>query len=302
MSNFGVGLDVQVRELNNKFKMILASKGGFGIRSLKVHFRRMDENGNGKLDKEEFSRALEAFGLFPTKPQLTDLMNYYDIDKDGNITYEEFLRGLRDPLNKRRLGLVNKAFNIMDKDNSGKITVKDIKGIFNVSENEDFLEGRKTANEVLEDFLNGFDGARGNSDGVITKPEFIDYYTDLSATIPEDEYFVRMMESVWQVCEDEDSTVTKEQIEFLTKTLRHKLMSFSKKSSEEFVLRQIFREFDVNNSGDLTIDELQGMLAKLGISADRKYMQGLFRKFDANDNGVIEFEEFCSFLINDPYK
>ena len=125
----------------------------------------------------------------------------------------------------------------MDKDGSGKITVKDIKGIFSVKENEDFLEGRKTANEVLEDFLNGFDGARGNSDGVITKTEFLDYYTDLSATIPEDEYFVRMMESVWQVCEDEDSTVTKEQIEFLTKTLRHKLMSFSKKSSEEFVLR-----------------------------------------------------------------
>ena len=58
----------------------------------------------------------------------------------------------------------------------------------------------------------------------------------------------------------------------------------------------------MNGSGDLTIDELQGMLAKLGISADRKYMRGLFRKFDANDNGVIEFEEFCSFLINDPYK
>ena len=46
-------------------------------------------------------------------------MKYYDIDKDGNITYEEFMRGLRDELNDRRLTMVKKSFAIMDKDGSG---------------------------------------------------------------------------------------------------------------------------------------------------------------------------------------
>jgi Ca2+-binding EF-hand superfamily protein len=27
------------------------------------------------------------------------LLKFYDVDGDGNITYEEFIRGLRDPLN-----------------------------------------------------------------------------------------------------------------------------------------------------------------------------------------------------------
>ena len=53
-------------------------------------------------------------------------MKFYDVDKDGNVSYDEFLRGLRDSLNDRRLNMVKKSFSIMDKDKSGSITVQDI--------------------------------------------------------------------------------------------------------------------------------------------------------------------------------
>ncbi len=120
--------------------------------------------------------------------------------------------------------------------------------------------------------------------------------------MPTDVYFVQMMESVWQVSEDEDQGVFKEQIEFLTKTLRQKLMAFANQRSDEYVLRQIFKDFDTNQSGNLTIDELTNMMAKLGISCERKYSSALLKKFDVNKNGTIEFEEFCEFLILNPYK
>jgi len=58
----------------------------------------MDYNGNGKLDASEFEQALAAYGIFVKKVELQALMKYYDIDGDGNITYEEFLNGLKDPL------------------------------------------------------------------------------------------------------------------------------------------------------------------------------------------------------------
>lgn len=35
------------------------------------------------------------FRLFPKKFDLQALMRYYDTDQDGNISYEEFIRGLR---------------------------------------------------------------------------------------------------------------------------------------------------------------------------------------------------------------
>lgn len=197
MAFYGVNMDVMVRELNLKFKLAIQQRGGVGIRSLGIIFKRMDFNGNKKLDIGEFEQALAAFGLFPKKVELQALMKFYDVDGDGNIGYEEFVRGLRDELTERRKVMVMKAFAMLDKDGSGELTVSDIAGIYDVSMNPEFLEGRKTRDEILRDFLQNFEGKGGNKDGIITAQEFIDYYTDLSMSTPSDEYFVRMMESTW---------------------------------------------------------------------------------------------------------
>ena len=253
---YGVGLNIEVGRINNQFKMQIQKRGGIGIRSLGVIFRRMDNNGNKKLDQAEFTEALATYGLFPKVVEIQALMKYYDVDGDGNITYEEFIRGLRDGLTERRQAMVDKAFALIDRNNSGTITIADIDAIYDVSQNQDFIDGTKTRQEILEEFLNGFDGMRGNNDGTITKQEWNDYYTDLSMSLPSDEYFVKMMESVWQICEDETSSVTQEQIKFLTKTIRAKLMDFSAGQTEELVLRNVFREFDLNGDGVLGSDEL----------------------------------------------
>ena len=60
-------------------------------------------------------------------------MKFYDVDGDGNITYEEFIRGLREPLSDRRKKMVQKAFSLMDKNGSGEITIQDIDAIYDVS-------------------------------------------------------------------------------------------------------------------------------------------------------------------------
>lgn len=58
----------------------------------------------------------------------------------------------------------------------------------------------------------------------------------------------------------------------------------------------------MNQSGAITIDELEGMLSKLGISVERKYMMAMMRELDTNRSGMLEFEEFLTFLLYDPYK
>lgn len=81
-------------------------------------------------------------------------MKYYDIDGDGNISYEEFLRGLRyiiisvttyrDELTERKKAMVEKAFSQLDKDGSGFISVSDVINIYDVKSHKEFQEGKKT--------------------------------------------------------------------------------------------------------------------------------------------------------------
>lgn len=150
----------------------------------------------------------------------------------------------RDELTPRRMAMVNKAFQMMDRDGSGQLTISDIASIYDVSMNPEFLEGRKTRDEILQDFLNNFDGARGNNDGVVTRQEWDDYYTDLSMSTPSDEYFVRMMESTWQVPEEENSAVTQQTVSHLLREVKSRVWELARQNPQ--FLQKIFNDFDLN--------------------------------------------------------
>ena len=222
-------------------------------------------------------------------------MRHYDIDGDGSISYEEFISGLRDELTPRRMTMVNKAFAMMDRDQSGQLTISDIASIYDVSMNPEFLEGRKTRDEILGDFLNNFDGARGNNDGVVTKQEWTDYYTDLSMSTPSDEYFVRMMESTWQVPEEENNAVTQQTVSHLLREVKSRVWELARQNPQ--FLQKIFNDFDLNQSGHLTIDEVTNLVAKLKISVERKFVYPFFKVVDANNSGGIEYAEFEAYII-----
>lgn len=148
----------------------------------------------------------------------------------------------------------------------------------------------------------GFD-LMGHGVKSVTKQEWFDYYTDLSMTMVQDNYFVGMLEAIWCVAEDASTTVSKTEMEHLVKSIRHKLLDLSVGDrSDEYVLRQVFREFDTNKDGVLTAVEFDAMLRRIQIRVPPPYVEALLRKFDRNGNGVVEFEEMLSFLTQNPFK
>lgn len=83
-------------------------------------------------------------------------------------------------MNERRKNMVLKAFAILDKTGDGKITIEDVKNIYDVTGSADFAEKRLTKEQIVSNFINSFEGKHGNKDGTITLDEFIDYYSDVS--------------------------------------------------------------------------------------------------------------------------
>ena len=222
-------------------------------------------------------------------------MKFYDVDGDGNISYDEFLSGLREELSDRRVNMVKKAFSILDRDGSGQIKINDIEGIYDVSMNPEFLEGKKTKEEIFTEFLNNFEGARGNKDGCVTWNEFYDYYCDLSMSTPSDEYFVRMMESTWQCAENDDAEATKTTVKHLHTEVKSRVLQLAR--NDPALLRKIHSDFDLSGTETLTIDEVTNLIAKLRISVERKYIYPFFKIVDANNSGAIEFDEFEAYIL-----
>ena len=62
MSLFGVGLEIEVKRIQTRYKIFLQKKQGVPIRSLEGIFRKADKSGNGKLNQSEFEVALNEFG------------------------------------------------------------------------------------------------------------------------------------------------------------------------------------------------------------------------------------------------
>lgn len=97
-----------------------------------------------------------------------------------------------------------KAFTIMDKDKSGVIDIRDIKGVYNAKKHPEVIAGKKTEDEILFEFLDTFelhhsdckDDAR---DGRVTKAEWIEYYNNVSMSIDDDRYFELMMNNAWNM-------------------------------------------------------------------------------------------------------
>eukprot|EP00753_Platysulcus_tardus_P007663 PLAT15357.1.p2 GENE.PLAT15357.1~~PLAT15357.1.p2 ORF type:complete len:300 (-),score=129.53 PLAT15357.1:102-1001(-) len=293
--------DIQpMSEIVQKVRHALFAKGVNGVRSLRRAFKRADWSGNGRLDAEEFEEALESAGVFLPVRDVNKLMRHLDLDGSGCVCFEEMTDLLSVPLEGRRLAIVEASFRLLDRDGCGTITVSDLTGKFNTLKHPGVASGDMTEEEAMKDFLDGFDGRRGDDDGAVTKEEFLSYYADLSSTCPTEDYFVEMMQSAWMIDEDDldgPSLETVDKLDTFEAMMRAKIEEKRKPSeSEELAMRRFFKHFDTDESGVVTVNEFQAALLRLGIPLERRQTMAFFVRYDPDNTGAIDYTEFVTKL------
>ena len=146
----------------------------------------------------EFSKGMKELKLDLSDVDIQALFSLFDQDRNGSVSFDEFLYAIRGVLNSRRAALVNLAFDRLDKDGSGIVDFQDIKDVYNASRHPDVISGKRTEEAVLLEFLDTFE-VGGTKDGHVTRDEFLNYYANISASIDDDDYFELMIRNAWHI-------------------------------------------------------------------------------------------------------
>ena len=151
---------------------------------------------------------MNDFKVKISQEECRHLFTLFDEDENGELSIDEFLVAVRGQLSEARKHMIKQAFNKMDLDKNGFLDYNDLVGVYNAKNHPDVKRGRKTEKDVLNDFLETFevhrslskgDGESKKKDGRVTLNEFLDYYSNVSASIDDDEYFKVMITNAWNL-------------------------------------------------------------------------------------------------------
>eukprot|EP00981_Chlorochromonas_danica_P004407 scaffold879_cov170-Ochromonas_danica.AAC.22 len=190
---------LDVGDIVDKVRNKIVERGGSnGLRSIAKLLSIMDDNGDKRLSRDELRYGLRDYGINLTPTELEQVFLYFDRDRNGFIDITEFLIGIRGDLNNRRKSLVQLAFNILDTDHSGVITVDEILTVYDLNWHPEVRAGKMTVKEAAKDLMKVWE-RQDSSDGTVSYEEFEDYYKELSASIDDDDYFELMIRNAWRI-------------------------------------------------------------------------------------------------------
>jgi len=83
----------------DEFVIIMGNKSKFTISQedeLREQFKLFDTNGAGVISGDELKKVMIAMGEMISQEEISELLNKWDLNKDGVIDYNEFVQAMLD--------------------------------------------------------------------------------------------------------------------------------------------------------------------------------------------------------------
>ena len=145
-----------------------------------------------------FKEVIKNLNVGLSDAEVRMLFEYFNTDNRGLIDSEQFIKCVRDSLSEKRLNLVKQAFAKLDVHGEGGVDAGDVAQLYDATSTPDVLSGRVSVENAFSEFLETFD-VGGEIDGKVTLSEFINYYTNISACIDNDDYFRILIRNAWHI-------------------------------------------------------------------------------------------------------
>jgi len=131
---------------------------------IKEAFDLFDTDGSGNIDAKELKVAMRALGFEPKKEEIKKMISDIDKDGSGTIEFAEFLDMMTAKMSQRdSKEEILKAFRLFDDDETGKISLKNLRRVAKEI-------GENMTDEELKEMI---EEADRDGDGEINQEEFL---------------------------------------------------------------------------------------------------------------------------------
>lgn len=139
---------------------------------------------------------LSKLGVFLARQELRTVYDCYDKNRDGNITYSEFVDVLKSSMSEARTDMVKRAWAKVA-GASSSVSFDALCMAYNAPAHPRVQSRAKKATTVMNDFVTLLGSFA--VDGNISQESFVAYYTNINAVMPnaKENYFVDMITKTW---------------------------------------------------------------------------------------------------------
>ena len=168
------------------------------VKNLKTNEETLSQS----VSIDELSLSIQQLKLNISSNDIYEFFNYLDSEKTGRVSSNVILNILKGELNDRRKIYLNKVFKILDTDKKAEISINKLKNTFDAKNHPDVLNNNKGEDEIYNQFCYTMDIYIRFSNILnysINNEQFIEYYSGISPSIKDDDYFEQILENVWGV-------------------------------------------------------------------------------------------------------
>ncbi|PIK58463.1 putative calcyphosin-2 [Apostichopus japonicus] len=166
------------------------------LTGLALHFQKLDRNNRGgKFTQDEIQQALTSFHISVDAKLFSSVWLVLDQQSEDMLTYSDFRRSFFGEMNEFRNSLVRKAFQKVDANKSGTISLNETRKFFCPHSHPLVMSGKFSEDEVKEDFYDLFN----NRNREVSYGVFEDYHEGVSLNAKTDDEFAEIMKACWNL-------------------------------------------------------------------------------------------------------
>ena len=193
---------------NSYSSIIIKFKNGINTNNGVTYFNfvkklKLYEN-NGIIKVGDLIQIFEEMQLDFNENEIIDFFNALDLNKMNYIFTNDIIDAIKVEISEERIKNILNKFYLIDMNGTGRINVSYLKYIFknNCRYHPDVSQGIKNEETINNQFCQSLDiflNINNIINDTITKDQFINFFSGISASIPNDIYFNNMINSIFNL-------------------------------------------------------------------------------------------------------